>query len=106
LRLAVTRAQRSTRLWQAIAADVALAAGVALFARPAREVERIVIRDRPTASETVLVIAQETRPRLAYLEMRDKVLANGAAAVETTPVSLNDDPARPVRAYPARALDF
>lgn len=107
LRAAVTRAQRTTRAWQAIAAAVTLAAGVALFARSPRVVDRIVLRDRPTtAAETTLVVAQEAGPRLAYLEMRDKVLANGPAAVETTPVPFADDPARPVRAYPVGALDF
>jgi hypothetical protein len=38
--------------------------------------------------------------------MRDKVLANGAGAVEGTPVPVADDPARAVRAYPVRAADF
>jgi hypothetical protein len=84
---AVARERRRTRVWRAVAAVLAVAAGVAFIARPSPrvvEVQKVVYRDfRPIEKDRVATSAMANGD-FAYLRLRERVLARG---VESLPVS-------------------
>jgi hypothetical protein len=95
LRALVNRERRRTRIWQAVAALLALAAGVGFSMKPAPrvvQVERVVLRDRQLPPDTQFVSDEALPPATpakpvgdyAYLRLRERVLAKG---VESLPAS-------------------
>lgn len=94
---ALARERRRTRIWQSIAAVLALAVGAALWLKPAAkpvEVERIVYRPAPAPLEIRSAAAQPqadaplvvlVKGDFGYLHLRDKVLARGVDSLHATP---------------------
>jgi hypothetical protein len=96
-RALVDRERRRTRIWQAVAALLAVAAGVAFTIQPAPrvvQVERVILRDRLQPAQSQF-ISDDAPPAVtpmrptgdyAYLRLRERVLATpapqGARAVE------------------------
>ena len=85
---AVARERRRTQVWRAVAAVLALAAGVAWIARPAPrvvEVQKVVYRDaRPVENDRMVRPVMAGGGDLTYLRLRERVLARG---VESLPMS-------------------
>jgi hypothetical protein len=85
--VAVARERRRTRVWRAVAAVLAVAAGVALIARPSPrvvEVQRVVYRDARPIEKDRVTMPVMANGDFAYLRLRERVLARG---VESLPVS-------------------
>jgi hypothetical protein len=98
-RALLNRERRRTRLWQAVAALLAMAAGVGFTIKPAprivqveRQVERIVLRDRQKPAENQFIsddappatLAPQPIGDYAYLRLRQRVLTNGVASLRAT----------------------
>src|SRR4051812_40227599 len=95
VRALVDRERRRTRVWQAVAALLAVAAGGGVFMKPAPrvvEVERVVLRDRERPVEKQFV-SDDAPPSVppaqpvgdyAYLRMRERVLAKGVESLRAT----------------------
>ena len=106
VRALVARERRRTRIWQAVAALLAVTAGVAFTVEPAPrvvQVERVIQPDRQQPVENQFVVAND-RARLAdsplqtvddytYLRLRERVLARG---VESLPVTRGSQSPRPI----------
>ncbi|MDB5323776.1 MAG: hypothetical protein JWN40_5407 [Phycisphaerales bacterium] len=94
MRALVDRERRRTRVWQAVAALLAVAAGAGFLAKPAPrvvEVERVVLRDRERAGEhrwvndeAPVVSPKPAAGDYAYLRLRDQVLANGVESLRAS----------------------
>jgi hypothetical protein len=94
---ALARERRRTRIWQSIAAVLALAAGAAILLKPAPrqvEVEKIVYRTTPAPLDIRSAAAQPqgdaplvvlVKGDFGYLHLRDKVLARGVDSLHATP---------------------
>jgi hypothetical protein len=94
VRALVDRERRRTRVWQAVAALLAVAAGAGFWARPAPrvvEVERVVLRVREPAGdhrwvndEAPVVSPKPAAGDYAYLRLRDQVLTNGVESLRAS----------------------
>jgi hypothetical protein len=90
-RALVQRERRRTRIWQAVAALLAVAAGVGMWTKPAPrvvEVERVVLRERERPAERHW-LNDETPTKqaagdYAYLRLRDQVLAEGVESLRAS----------------------
>jgi hypothetical protein len=95
-RALLDRERRRTRIWQAVAALLAVAAGVGFSIKPAPrvvQVERVVLRDRDKPVESQF-ISDDAPPAVtpmrptgdyAYLRLRERVLAKGVESLRATP---------------------
>jgi hypothetical protein len=95
-RALVDRERRRTRIWQAVAALLAVAAGVAFTIQPAPrvvQVERVILRDRLQPAQSQF-ISDDAPPAVtpmrptgdyAYLRLRERVLAKGVESLRATP---------------------
>lgn len=95
-RALVDRERRRTRIWQAVAALLAVAAGIGFSIQPAPrvvQVERVILRDRqqPVQSQFIsddappaTALPQPTGD-YAYLRLRERVLAKGVESLRATP---------------------
>jgi hypothetical protein len=95
VRALVERERRRTRMWQAIAAVLAVTAGIGFSTKPAPRIlqlERVVLRDRQTPVEKQFVsddsmTAVSPAPPVgdyAYLRLRERVLAKGVESLRAT----------------------
>ena len=95
VRALVGRERRRTHVWQAVAAMLAVAAGVGFSMNPAPrvvQVERVVLRDRERPVENQLVSDESVTAvspaqpvgDYAYLRMRERVLAKGVESLRAT----------------------
>jgi hypothetical protein len=103
IRAMVAAERRRTRVWQSVAALLAIGVGAAAWTRPApRVVERMVLRDsqttphsrdadihgadiytariEPSSSQPVVVVNGD----FAYLHLRDKVLSRGVESLRAS----------------------
>jgi hypothetical protein len=103
VRAAVARERRRTRLWQGVAAVLAVGAGVAVWNRPAAttrvvEVQKVVYVEstKPAAPQRQtgapqMALVSEPAPAApgdyAYLRMRDRVLTQGVDSLRVSRVS-------------------
>jgi hypothetical protein len=90
-RALVERERKRTRVWQAVAALLAVAAGVGILTKPAPrvvEVERVVLRERERPVERHWVNdeapAKQAPGDYAYLRLRDQVLAEGVESLRAS----------------------
>jgi hypothetical protein len=94
-RALLDRERRRTRLWQAVAALLAVAAGVGFSIKPAPrvvQVERVVLRDRDKPVESQFISddappetsAPQPTGDYAYLRLRERVLAKGVESLRAT----------------------
>jgi hypothetical protein len=88
-RALLERERRRTRVWQAVAALLAVAAGVGIWTKPATrvvEVERVVLRERPVERHWVNdeAPAKQAPGDYAYLRLRDQVLAEGVESLRAS----------------------
>ena len=97
-RALVDRERRRTRIWQAVAAMLAVAAGVAFTIQPEPrvvQVERVVSRDDQTPAgnqfvrDDVLPALSPVQPAedYAYLRLRERVLTKGVESLRATPAA-------------------
>jgi len=107
IRALVAHERRRTRAWQAVAAVLAVAAGISFYARvtprpEAAVVERVVWRDRaPSATPSSVqavppAVERSASPpaSFAYLELREKVLSRGVESLRAPGAA--SGPAMPV----------